>query len=339
MALPWRYLRRRVLAALPVLAGVVVATFVLTRLLPGDPAAYYAGPVDSAQAVEEVRARMGLNQPLPVQFLRYVADLLHGNLGTSLSTGQPVATELAHRLPASIELMLAGLSLSLAAGIPLGVLAATRPGSWVDHLCRVLSTAGVSLPSFFTGLLLIYVFYFLAGIAPAPVGRLPSFMRPPPAETGFLLLDCALAGQWTKLGAAASQMVLPALTIAVFTLAPLARMTRASMLGVLSGEFIRQGRANGIPRHTLLYRTALRNALLPVVTTLGMIASSLLGANVLVEKVFAWPGLGSYALDAMASLDYAPLQGFVLLMSVLYVLINLGLDLLYGLIDPRVRLG
>jgi peptide/nickel transport system permease protein len=195
------------------------------------------------------------------------------------------------------------------------------------------------LPSFFTGLLLIYVFYFLAGIAPAPVGRLPSFMRPPPSITGFLLLDCALAGQWDKLGAAAAAMALPALTIAVFTLAPLARMTRASMLGVLSSEFIRQGRANGIPRRALLYRTALRNALLPVVTTLGMIASSMLGANVLVEKVFAWPGLGSYALDAMASLDYAPLQGFVLLMSVLYVLINLALDVLYGLIDPRVRLG
>jgi peptide/nickel transport system permease protein len=339
MVRPGRYIRRRVLAALPVLAGVVIATFVLTRLLPGDPAAYYAGPVDSAQAVEDVRARMGLDRPLPVQFLHYITDLAHGDLGTSLSTGQPVAAELARRLPASMELMLAGLSLSLMVGIPLGVVAATRPGSWVDHLCRILSTAGVSLPSFFTGLLLIYVFYFLAGLAPAPVGRLPSFMRPPPAETGFLLLDCALAGQWQKLGAAASQMVLPALTIAVFTLAPLARMTRASMLGVLSSEFIRQGRANGIPRRVLLYRTALRNALLPVVTTLGMIASSLLGANVLVEKVFAWPGLGTYALDAMSSLDYAPLQGFVLLMSVLYVLINLGLDLLYGFIDKRVRLG
>ncbi len=334
-----RYVWRRVLAALPVLAGVVVATFVLTRLLPGDPAAYYAGQVDSARAVEEVRARMGLDRPLPEQFLRYVGDLVRGDLGTSLSTGQPVAAEIRRRLPASIELMLAGLTLSLVVAIPLGVLAATRPGSVVDHLCRVLATAGVSLPTFFTGLLLVWVFYFLLNVAPAPVGRLPSFMRPPPAATGFLLLDCALAGQWEKLRAAGAQMVLPALTVAVFTLAPLARMTRASMLGVLSGDFVRQARANGIPRRVLLYRYALRNALLPVVTTLGMIASSLLGANVLVERVFAWPGLGSYALDAMSSLDYAPLQGFVLVMSVLYVLINLGLDLLYGVIDPRVRLG
>jgi peptide/nickel transport system permease protein len=334
-----RYVIRRILAAIPVLAGVVVATFLLTHLLPGDPAAYYAGQVDSAGAVEEVRAKMGLDKPLPEQFLLYVDSLVHGDLGTSLSTGQPVAAEIRRRLPASFELMIAGLGLSLVVAIPLGVLAATRPGSLIDHACRIVATAGVSLPTFFTGLLLIFVFYFLLGLAPAPVGRLPSFMRPPPAATGFLLLDCALAGQWDKLGAAAAQMVLPALTVAIFTLAPLARMTRASMLGVLSGDFIRQGRANGIPRRVLLFRYALRNALLPVVTTLGMIASSLLGANVLVERVFAWPGLGSYALDAMASLDYAPLQGFVLVMAVIYVLINLALDLLYGLIDPRVRLG
>ena len=334
-----RYVGKRIAAALPVLAGVIVFTFILTHLLPGDPAAYYAGPVDSAQAIEEVRHRMGLDRPLPVQFYAYVSALAHGDLGTSLSTGQPVGQEIAHRLPASCELMLAGLLLSMLVGIPLGVVAATRPGSPIDHVCRLVTTAGVSLPTFFTGLLLVWVLYYLLGIAPAPVGQLPSFMRQPPFVTGFLVLDCALAGQWAKCTAALAQLALPAVTVAVFTLAPLARMTRASMLGVLSGDFIRQSRANGIPRGVLLYRYALRNALLPVVTTLGMIASSLLGANVLVEKVFAWPGLGSYALDAMSSLDYAPLQGFVLVMSVLFVLINLALDLLYGLIDPRVRLG
>ena len=333
------YAAARVLAAIPLLAGVVVLTFLLTRLLPGDPAAYYAGQVDSAAAVDAVRARMGLDRPLPEQFLRYVADLARGDLGESMSTGQPVAAEIRRRLPASFELMAAGLGLSLVVAIPLGVWAAARPGSWVDHLCRVVATAGVSLPTFFTGLLLVWVFYALLGWAPAPVGRLPSFMRPPAFVTGFLLLDCVWAGAWDKLWAAMAQMVLPALTIAVFTLAPLARMTRASMLGVLSGDFVRQARANGVPRRVVVFRYALRNALLPVVTTLGMIASSLLGANVLVEKVFAWPGLGSYAMDAMGSLDYAPLQGFVLVMSCLYVGINLGLDLLYGVIDPRVRMG
>ena len=333
----WRYALRRVVSALPALAGVVVVTFVITRMLPGDPALYYAGQVDNFSAVEEVRHRMGLDQPLPLQFLAYLNALAHGDLGQSLSTGQSVGREISQRLPASFELMALALSLGLLIAIPLGVAAATRPGSWIDHLCRLAGTAGVSLPTFFTGLLLIYVFYYLAGWAPAPVGRFPSFLRPPPALTGMMTLDSLLAGDLEKLLAAAGQIALPALTMALFTLAPLTRMTRAAMLGVLSSDFVRQARANGTPHLSLLFGTALRNGLLPVVTTLGMIASSMLGANVLVERVFAWPGVGSYALDAMTSLDYAPLQGFVLVMSVIYVLINLGIDLLYGLIDPRVR--
>jgi len=334
---PWRYVGRRILSALPVLAGVVVITFVLTRMLPGDPALYYAGQVDSFQAVEEVRHRMGLDRPLPVQFVAYVGDLLHGDLGQSLSTGQSVGREIVQRLPASFELMAVALAVGMALAIPLGVAAATRPGSLLDHACRVTGTAGVSLPTFFTGLVLIYVLYYLLGIAPAPVGRFPSFMRPPPSVTGLLTVDCLLAGDFGKFRVACAQLALPALTMAIFTLAPLMRMTRASMLGVLSSEFVRQARANGMPWPRLLFGTALRNAMLPVVTTMGMIASSMLGANVLVERVFAWPGVGSYALDAMVSLDYAPLQGFVLTMSVLYVLINLLIDVLYGIIDPRVR--
>jgi peptide/nickel transport system permease protein len=333
----WRYAARRVLLALPALAGVVVVTFVITRMLPGDPALYYAGQVDSFASVDEIRHRMGLDRPLPLQFVAYVDDLAHGDLGQSLSTGQPVGRELIQRLPASFELMASALSLALLIAVPLGVMAATRPGSWIDHACRLIGTAGVSLPTFFTGLLLIYVFYYVAGWAPAPVGRFPSFMRPPPSITGMILIDSLLAGDLDKFQAALGQIALPALTMALFALAPLTRMTRAAMLGVLSSDFVRQARANGAPRLHLLFVTALRNGLLPVVTTLGMIASSMLGANVLVERVFAWPGVGSYALDAMVSLDYAPLQGFVLVMSVVYVLINLGIDILYGVIDPRVR--
>jgi peptide/nickel transport system permease protein len=333
----WRYAFRRVLSALPALAGVVVVTFVITRMLPGDPALYYAGQVENFKTVDEVRHRMGLDRSLPEQFVSYLEALAHGDLGQSLSTGQSVGREIMQRLPASFELMVIALGLGLLIAIPLGVLAAARPGSWIDHACRLIGTAGVSLPTFFTGLLLIYVFYYLAGWAPAPVGRFPSFMRPPPAITGMITIDALLAGDGAKFAAACGQIALPALTMAIFTLAPLARMTRASMLGVLSSDFVRQARANGAPRIRLLFATALRNGLLPVVTTLGMIASSMLGANVLVERVFAWPGVGSYALDAMVSLDYAPLQGFVLVMSVIYVLINLGIDLLYGVIDPRVR--
>jgi peptide/nickel transport system permease protein len=329
---------RRLLAAVPSLIGVIVVTFVLTRALPGDPAAYFAGPSATVEAIEQVRTQMGLNASLPVQFARYVADLARGDWGQSLSTGQPVLTELRQRLPASLEMTLCGLALALAVAVPLGVLAATRPGSWIDHACRVVTTAGVSLPTFFTGLLLAYVFYFVLGWAPSPLGRLDPYLSAPPAVTGFYLIDSLLAGDFEVFRASLAQLALPAITMALFVMAPLARMTRASMLGVLSSDFIRTARASGLSRMTILYKYAFRNALLPIVTTLGMVFSFLLGSNVLVEKVFAWPGIGSYAIEALVASDYAPVQGFVLTMAVLYVLLNLAIDLAYAAIDPRVRL-
>jgi peptide/nickel transport system permease protein len=329
---------RRLLAAVPSLIGVIVVTFVLTRALPGDPAAYFAGPSATVEAIEQVRTQMGLNASLPVQFARYVADLARGDWGQSLSTGQPVLTELRQRLPASLEMTLCGLALALAVAVPLGVLAATRPGSWIDHACRVVTTAGVSLPTFFTGLLLAYVFYFVLGWAPSPLGRLDPYLSAPPTITGFYLIDSLLAGDFEVFRASLAQLALPAITMALFVMAPLARMTRASMLGVLSSDFIRTARASGLSRMTILYKYAFRNALLPIVTTLGMVFSFLLGSNVLVEKVFAWPGIGSYAIEALVASDYAPVQGFVLTMAVLYVLLNLAIDLAYAAIDPRVRL-
>lgn len=329
---------KRILGALPSIAAVVVVTFVLTRALPGDPAAYFAGPAADQASVEEIRRKLGLDKPLPVQFIAYLGDLAQGNFGNSLTTGQPVAADIAQRLPASVELTLCGLVLALVIAIPLGIAAATRPGSWVDHLARVISTAGVSLPVFFTGLLLVYVFYYLLGWAPAPMGRLDLFATAPPAVTGFYLVDSLIAGDGAAFRASAAQLALPALTLGLFALAPLARMTRASMLGVLSSDFIRTARASGLSRGSVLVTYALRNALLPVVTTLGMVFSFLLGANVLVEKVFAWPGIGSYAIEALVASDYAPVQGFILTMAVMYVALNLTIDILYGLIDPRVRI-
>lgn len=331
-----RIIGRRLLATLPNVAGVVVITFLLTRALPGDPAAFFAGAAATPEAVEEVRRELGLDRSLLTQFGYYLADLARGDLGTSLTTGQPVLNEIISRLPASLELTLLGLIFAVALAIPLGVLAATRPGSWIDHTCRVISTAGVSLPPFFMGLLLAYVFYFLLNWAPAPIGRLDAFLSPPPPVTHFYLIDSLLAGDLPLFFASLSQLLLPAMTLGLFALAPIARMTRAAMLGILSADFIRTARAAGLSRPTVLYRYAFRNALLPVITTLAMVFSFLLGANVLVEKVFAWPGIGSYALEALVSSDYAPVQGFVLTMALLYVLLNLAVDLLYGLIDPRV---
>jgi ABC-type dipeptide/oligopeptide/nickel transport system permease component len=310
---------KRLMFAIPSLIGVVIVTFLLTRALPGDPAAYFAGPAATKEAIEQIRKKLGFDKPLIEQFFRYTNDLAHGDLGSSLTTGQPVATEIRNRLPASAELTLLGLFVSIAIALPLGVLAATRPGSWIDHLCRITTTAGVSLPVFFTGLVLVYVFYFLLGWSPAPLGRLDVFYSAPPTVTGFYLIDTLIARDFEAFRSALSQLILPAATLAIFSLAPIARMTRASMLSVLGSDFV-------------------RTAMLPVITTLSMVFSFLLGANVLVEKVFAWPGIGSYAVEALIASDFAPVQGFVLTMAVMYVLLNLVIDILYGVIDPRVRL-
>jgi len=331
-----RIIATRLLAALPNLAGVVVITFILTRALPGDPAAYFAGAAATQEAIAQVRTQLGLDKPLLEQFFQYVAALARGDMGLSLTTGQPVAQELIARLPASLELVFLALLLACAIALPLGVLAATRPGSWIDQLCRLVTTAGVSLPTFFTGLLLAYVFYFLLGWAPSPMGRLDPMFSPPPTVTGLYLIDAALAGDGAMWWASLKQLILPVLTMAIFVLAPIARMTRASMLAALSADFIRTARASGLSIGTVLVTYALRNALLPVVTTLGMVFGFMLGSSVIVEKVFGWPGVGSYAIDALTASDYAPVQGFVLAMGVLFVLLNLLVDVLYGLIDPRV---
>src|SRR5450631_220069 len=313
---------KRLVTVIPTLIGVVIVTFLLTRVLPGDPAVYFAGPAATPQSIAEIRQTLGLDRPLPDQFAHYVNDLAHGNFGNSLSTGRPVATEISSRLPASAELTLLGLFLAIVIAVPLGIVA----------------TAGVSLPVFFTGLLLVYIFYFKLGWSPAPIGRLDAFATTPPDITGFYLIDSLVTGNFETFRASLSQLILPAATLAIFSLAPITRMTRASMLAVLSSEFIRTARASGLDDRTVILTYGFRNAMLPVVTTLGMVFSFLLGANVLVEKVFAWPGIGSYAVEALLQSDFAPVQGFVLTMAVLYVALNLLIDMLYGVIDPRVRL-
>ncbi|MES2533144.1 MAG: ABC transporter permease [Pseudomonadota bacterium] len=333
-----RLIGGRVLSALPILFGVIVLTFVLVRVLPGDPAAFFSSSPNAGKAeVEMLRQQLGLDKSLPQQFLVYLQGLTKGELGISLVSGQPVARDLAERLPATLELALVAFVIGCGIAVPLGVMAALRQGSWIDHLCRLVTSVGSAVPTFFFGLLLILFFFYLLGWAPEPIGRLPAGMSVPPRITGMLLFDAPAAGDWETWRIAAAQIVLPALSMAIFALAPIARMTRASMLGVISSEFVRAARAFGIGQHRVLLRYTLRNALLPVITTLGMVMSTMLGANVMVEKVFSWPGVGSYALDALVSLDYAPVQGYILVVGVLFVLINMVIDIAYSLVDPRVK--
>jgi len=329
----------RLASAVPTLFGVVIVTFLLTRVLPGDPAVFFASnPSMTAEDVDAVRVSLGLDQPLLVQFRIYLVDLLHGNLGNSLSTGQTVAAELARRLPASAELTLVAFVLAIAVSLPLGAVAALRPRSLVDHLSRVIATLGVSMPTFVTGLLLIFLFYFLIGWAPEPIGRLDPFMFEPERVTGFYTIDALLEGDPAAARAALAQMMLPAITTALFALAPLTRMTRAAMLEVLGSEFIRTARASGLGRRKIVVTYAFRNAMVPVVTTMGMTFSYMLGANVLVEQVFSWPGVGAFAIDSIINLDYAPLQGFMLMMAAIFILVNLTVDVVIALLDPRAAL-
>ena len=336
----WQAVGRRIgvrlLSSIPALFGVLVFTFILMRVLPGDPAVFFAAGANAGQAeIEMVRQQMGLDRPMHEQLWRYLVDITAGNLGNSMTTGQPVRRDLIERLPASLELTFSALLLALSLALPLGVVAALRPGSLVDHTVRFLCTLGVCVPTFVSGLLLISVFYYLLDWAPDPTGRIDEFSASPPEITGFLLIDLALVRDWEGFSAAAGQLILPAATMALFVLAPLARMTRASMLAVLGSDFIRTARSLGLSDLRIIVVYALRNALLPVLTISGIVFSTMLGANVLVEKVFSWPGVASYALDALLASDYAPVQGFVLLMASIFVCVNLLIDILYGVADPR----
>jgi peptide/nickel transport system permease protein len=331
---------QRVLTALPSLAGVVVVTFLLARALPGDPAAYYAGSSATPESIAQIRAQLGLDKPLIAQFVDYVGLLAHGDLGHSTSSGQSVLADLATRLPASAELTFAALAFAVVLGLPLGVLAALRHGSWVDHLCRVVVSVGAAFPTFFVALVFVFLFYHKLGIAPEPLGQFNEIYHTlPPPRTGFLVIDCVLAGDPEALRAALAQLVLPAASLGLFALAPIARVARASMLEALASDYVRTARAMGLSRPKVALGYALRNAALPIVNVLGMVFSFLLGANVLVEQVFASPGVGACAVKAVIASDYAAVQGFVLTMAILYVLLNLAVDVSVAALDPRARLG
>jgi peptide/nickel transport system permease protein len=332
------YLVRRLLLVVPTLVGVTVISFALTNLLPGNPALVKAGALATPEVVQEIERQMGLDRPLPVQYWRYVSGLLRGDLGESASTGRPVLEDFRQRVPATLELTLASLLVAVVIGVPLGVLSAVHRDSVLDHVSRVLGVGGVAMPSFWTGLLLLYVFFYLLGVAPPPLGRLAADVSPPPRLTGLYVLDAALTGSGAALVSALHHLMLPALTLGFAVMAPLTRMVRATMLEILESDYVKAAWAAGLPRRRVVYGDALRNALIPVITVLGVIFGFLMAGNVVVEMVYAWPGLGHYAVTALDTKDPGPIQSFVLFVAVMYVFVNLAVDLLYGLADPRIRL-
>jgi peptide/nickel transport system permease protein len=333
------YILRRLGLAVITLFGVVLAVFVLTRVLPGNPAYIKAGPYAKPEQIARITAEMGLDKPLPVQFWNYFTDLLHGDMGLSWSTSHPVREDLMQRLPATLELALAAFVLASVVGLALGILAAVKQGSAVDQFVHILSVIGASVALFWLGLMLIYVFYYKLRWVPDPMGRLDALMVAPPGPTGLLLIDTVLHRDWPAFKSAVGHLVLPTVSLAIVLTPTIAKMARAAMLEVLQSDYVQTARAIGLSTRRLVWRDALPNAMIPILTTMGIVLAYLLAGNVLIESLFAWPGIGFYAWGALMSNDFDAIQGFVLLIGILYVFINLGIDLLYSVIDPRIRLG
>lgn len=332
-----RYISRRLLNLIPVLLGITLLVFIFLHLIPGDPASVMAGERSTPEQVAALREQLGLNQPLPWQYLLFLGNLLRFNFGTSIISGVPIAEEIRTRWPATFELSVAAMLVATIIGIPAGVLAAVRKNSAVDNLTMSGSLLGVSLPVYWLGLLLVYLFAVNLQWLP-PSGRISidaGFSFKP--ITGFYVLDALLQGDFNALKDILAHLILPAITLGTIPLAILARITRSAMLEVLSQDYIRTARAKGLLERWVIFKHALKNALLPVVTIIGLQFGTLLGGAILTETIFSWPGIGSWIYEGILARDYPVVQGGVVFVAVAFVLINLLIDLSYAFLDPRIQ--
>jgi peptide/nickel transport system permease protein len=334
------FVARRLLLLGPMLVGITLLSFLLSQAVPADPVTANLGEQAAAdpQAVAAFRHEWGLDRSLPEQYTVYVGNVLRGNLGVSVSTRQPVWLDLQQRFPATIELAVVAMALSIVVGLPLGILSAVRRDSLVDQVTRVISLVGVSMPVFWLALVALLVFYARLGWAPAP-GRLSASLSAPPLVTGFLLVDSLLAGRWDAARDTLHHLVLPAVVLSTYNLGVLARLMRGSALDVLGEDYVRTARAKGLGERAVVLRHATRNALLPVVTVIGLSFGRLLSGAVITESVFAWPGLGLYAFRSATALDFPAIMGVGMVVATVYIVANLLVDLAYAVIDPRVQVG
>ena len=334
-----RYIARRIGISALTIIGIVVVVFFIVRVLPGDAAAVRAGPYATKERIAKIAERYGLNDPLPEQFVTYVRGVARGDLGISIRTDQPVLGELLDRLPASLELAFYSVLLATLIGVPLGIAAAVRRGTWIDNFARVFAVLGSAMALFWLGLLLTFFFAFKLQWFPGPVGRLAIGTQPPPTFTGFYTIDGLLSGRPGLTYEAFRFLALPVLTLGFVLAAPILKMVRAAMIEALESDYVRTARAVGVPSLSMVFVDGFRNALIPVITTIGIVFGYMLGGNVIVEFLFAWPGIGRYAFTAITTQDLEALQGFVIMVGVLYVTLNVVIDLSYALIDPRIDLG
>ena len=336
-----RYITRRLLLTLITLFLITVTVFVITNILPGNPALVRVGALGASNpeilAAEE--ERMGLNRPLLVRYGDFVSGAVQGDLGTAFSTERPVMDDLADRLPATLELAIIATIIATLIGIPLGFLAAVRRDSKLDHFVRNLSGLSAAMPVFWLGLILAFVFVFQLAWAPGPVGRLPIGEIPPPGVTGFYTIDSLLDGDLSKFADSLSYLALPAVALMFIELAPIMKMSRSAMLEILNTEYVRTSRAMGFSGWQVFRKDAVRNALIPVLTTLGIVLGYLVAGSVVIETIYSWPGIGKYAFESVNTNDFNAIQGFVLTIAVIYVLLNTIIDVMYAIVDPRIRLG
>ena len=323
---------KRLIWFVPTAAGLIAVVFFISRVIPSDPAALLAGETASREAIEALRTKLGLDRPLLVQLFDYYRHLLMGDLGTSLFTTRPVSEDLLARLPATIELTLAAMLIAIGVGIPLGVVSATRRNSFLDHGVRVATVAGLAMASFWLALILQLVFAMDLGWLPLQ-GRITGF--PPPAVTGFMTLDALIAGRIDRLGSAVAHLLLPAVTLAVPALATVVRFTRAGVLDTLEKPFVTYQDAIGIPRALIVWKYVLRNALTSTITQIGLLFGILLAGAVVIETVFQWPGIGTYAFEAILQSDYAAVMGFTVYAGGIFMIANLLVDIAHATIDPR----
>ncbi len=331
-------LLRRLVMAVPLVIGISLVAFVIANLVPSDPLAANLGEraASDPEIVAAFRAKWGLDQPFHVQYVTYVSNLLQGDMGTSIRTRRPVVDELRRYLPATIELATAGILVALATGIPLGIISAVWRNRPIDFVARVISLIGVSAPVFWLALIALLLLYRNLGILPGP-GRLDAVLSPPPMVTGLYTIDSILTGEWQLLGNAVSHLILPAIVLGAYSAGLITRITRSAMLDVLSMEYMTTARSKGLRERTVILRHGLRNALIPVVTVIGLSYGNLLTGAVLTETIFAWGGIGRFAYDSARSLDFPSIMGVSMLVAIVFIITNLIVDMIYYIVDPRLR--
>ncbi len=332
-----RYLLRRIIATIPVVVLISLLVFLLIHAAPGDPADLLLSEEASPQDIADARRRWGLDQPIYIQYLRFLANILSGDLGTSFRYADPVITLIGERLPATIELAIASLLIAIMLGIPLGVWAGAKPNSWADNLGSVFGFFGISMPSFWLGIMLILVisgyFNWLPSSGRSTYGIAQGF------ETGFYIIQSLAAGNMKAAWDGIKYVIMPAIALGTGMMGLIMRVTRSSVLEIMDEDYVRTARAKGLGERTVLWRHVLRNALVPIITVVGLELGTLLSGSIIVETVFAWPGSGSLLIAAIQSRDYPLITGTVLTYTIAFVAINFTIDILYALIDPRIRFG